>query len=1027
MVKSSIQERVILHLGNYKNLEQNRAVPYAVSQQGIAKSVDGSRSHVSRVLRDLKERNLIKETRKYLKNDQRRKRKAYFLTTNGRKKEKKIRNRFKNKYVFFKTDGEKSRKKIEDLNNYIEKEDHILYALINSNENDVVNLSHNKGSFRFVDRKKSMNILKDGLSKCKKESGISLFIEGKAGTGKTTLVKEFKNHAEKKGFDFLMGKSYHKTADPYLPLKKAFTGYKNKKSKLSPLEILEESPSLEATGKDEFTYDANRRSIFFKFTNKLKKISNNNPFVLFLDDLQWSDTTTLHLLYYMIDNLSDSPIFFIGAYRSESISKNHPVKEINNKLSRSENHNKIILNELDRKYIREMVTSLTGQKNIPSDFVNFIYDISEGNPLFAKEFIELLEDKEKLPIDTSNYPTNEEQVDIPNIIEKLLKHRVDNQINEEAKQIAYLSSVIGQEIPYKLLKKCTKKDEMNLLNIIDELIRNDIWDEELDKDLFTFSHKLIKNVIYEEISRVKKKRLHNLIAENMGNVYKDKIKDYHSDIGYHYKDGGNSEKAIKHFLKAAERSEKIYAHENAINMYKEASELAKGDNKIRINEKLGEIYKLIGEYSKAIHYINKVIEETEKTNLRKRNLSKMAEIHIKKGEYKKALNSIDKGLSINKNDEVSTCQLLNAKGRVFFEKGNYDKAKEIFKKGEKIADKLKDENELSRALHNLGTLNLQIGNYDKSKKYIEKVVEIRENIDNKLGLSRSLNNLGNIHYLKGDIDKALNHYEKSLEIREEIDNKDGISSSLNNIGLIYMQKGKFDLALDYHKRSLEIKKQIDDKPGIAESYNNMGIIYENKGNLEKALEYYKFCKNIEEDIGDKSTLATSLNNIGNIHYKRGKNDLAQDYYQRSLNLNNKIGDKLGSIPPMNGLAKIHIEWKNYEKAKKFAEDSLGVSENIGAENKIGTAHKILGNIYRELGYLDKAKNEYKKGKNIFEDIGKSSDFFKLFYEYGLLFIKKDDFEKAKEYLNKSLNFFEEHSMNWWKNKCLNKLDEIQSK
>ncbi len=1025
MLKLTIQQRVILHLGNYKNALEKRTASYAISQEGIAKAVQGSRSHISRVLREMKEDGLIKETRKYLEKNQKRKRKVYFLSSEGVEKEKKLRKELKEEMITVKTEKGKDEVRLDNLGKYINNKDPILYASINIKEGKVLDLTKDEKEFSFVNREEELKRLEKKLKNVKENGCSSIFIIGEAGSGKTSLIKEFKKSAIEKGFDFLRGKSYSKPSDPYLPLKKAFEDFSEKEEITSPLSILEGRSNEKRVTEDENSFDAKRQSVFFEFTNEIRKIVNETPLVIFLDDLQWADSATLHLLNYMIDNLSENPIFFIGAYRSESITDDHPIKDISNRMSRTGKYSEMILKPLDWKYIREIIHSIIGATNSPSDFVNFIYDITEGNPLFAREFLELLMEENKLPSDTSDYPTREEEIDTPNVIEKLLQRRFDIQLSNDAQKIASLGSIIGEKIPFELLERCSEKTELKLLDLIDELITKEIWEERPENESFIFSHKLLRNVIYDNISTMKRKRLHEIIAENMEKLYQEQIKDYHSDIGYHYQNAGNNQKAIEHLLKAGKEAERVYAHENAINLYKTALDLSGGQKRLKILKKIGIVYKFIGEYSEAVDCFNNLIDEAEDVKLQQKTLGELGETYTKQGKYQESLQAIERGLSLRDEEDVSKCDLLHAKGWVHFRKGDYKKARDIFKEERNVAESLGNEKAIAQALHNLGTVALQEGKYDRAEKLMKEVVEVREDMDDKIGLGKSLNNLGNIHYLKGDFDKAQKNHERSLEIRKEIDDQSGIASSLNNLALIFVAQGKLDEALQYHKKSLHIKEKVGDKSGIAESLNNLGIIYENKGNLEKALDFFERGMDIEKKIGDKDDIATSLNNIGNIYYKKGEIHDALKKYKESLEINENIGNKLGSIPPKEGIAKANIELGEYDRSVKYGKDALELCEEIGAKSEKGVAHKVLGQVYREFGELEKAEKQFKRCLDVLNNFGNESDYYKALFEYSLFLEEKGAHDDAKEYLNSALSYFQKNGMDFWMKKCENVLKELK--
>ncbi|MFW5953420.1 MAG: tetratricopeptide repeat protein [Candidatus Natronoplasma sp.] len=1022
----NIRDRVLLHLGNYKGDSDSRAVPYDVSQKGIAEIVGGSRSHISRVLRDMKKEGSVREKRKYVEADQNRKRKVYFLTREGIKEENELRERLKKEIIVLKTSEKKEKLKLEELDDYLDIKDPILFAAVNLSEDDILDLSvkNKRSESIFIDRISEMNILKERLKKIREGELPAIFIVGEAGTGKTTLAMEFKKYVLDKGYRFLYGKSYSEREDPYLPLKQAFKKFDGKKDQDSLISILNKGKPKKEIKIDNGNLEARRHSVYFEFTNQVRELAKEEPLVIFLDDLQWGDAATLHLLTYMMDNLSEDPVFFMGAYRSEEITKDHPLMDIRTRLSRNHDYEEIKLNPLEKKHTREILRSIMDPREIPSNFLEFIHEMTEGNPLFVKEFAELIRDERDFPEDLKDYPTEKEDIDLPRVVEDLLKRRIDLDLNERSQKIASLGSIIGEEIPFKLLRHCSIYEEMELLDIIDDLLEVNIWEENTEIDGFKFSHKLLWKVVYDNTSSFKRKKLHRNVADEIESIYEDRINEFHLELGYHYEKADETKKAAKHYFKAGQEAERVYAHENAIEMYKKTLKLSGQGMRLDILERLGEVCKIEGKYSEAIKYFQILIDDLEKTKSKQRIFGKLCETYTKQGEYIKALEVADKGLSLSKEKTISRSSLLHAKGWVHLRKGDYKEARKIFEEERSVAEKIENQKELARALHDIGSVDLQEGRYDKAEELMNRAVNIREKEGLKIELTRSLNNLGNIYYLKGDLEKALQQHERSLEIREKIDDKSGIASSLNNIAVILMKKGEFEKSLDFHQRSLEIKRKIGDKSGIIESLNNMGIIYENKGDLEKALDFYQRSMKMERDIGEKRIIATSLNNIGNIYYQKGELQKSLDYYQKSLEINENIGDKLGSIPPKYGLAEVYLELEEFDKALKYAKEALSLCFEIGAKSKKGISQRVLGKVYRELDEPDKAMEEFEKALEVLDDTDDRADYWKTVYEKSLLLINKGEKKEAKNLLNSALGYFDEHEMNIWFKKCKDRLKEI---
>ncbi len=1061
-MNSSIRERIFLHLSNYKSEVKKRRTPYEISQAGIAKVVDGSIGRVSRIIRKMKGEGYVKEKKKYLTNKQNRKRKVYYLTDKGKEKEKEISEKFIDKKITVKTeDGNKEFK----ASKVIEKFDNInslLDILVRLKNQDILDLSEEKESdeLSFVNRKDQLEKLKNVWDKVKKGKGFTVFIKGKGGIGKTTLVNEFKNSIKIKKFIFITGKAYSQTSDFYLPLKEAFENYDEDVE--LPMSQVTSEKKLEI--EDNSYIEASKNSLFFEFTNQVKELSKEKPLIIFLDDLMWADKATLHLLNYMTKNLSDNPVLILGAYRPELVNDDHVLNAVINRLSRASNFKEIILKPFDWEETREILDSLTSLNNISSEFVDLIYKNSEGNPLYVREFMEHLKEEKKLPPNTSDYPIKKDILEIPPNIEDILLRRIDFDLNKESRRIASIGSVIGEEIPFELLKELTDLTEIELLHSIDELLERKLWSEKDENDSYTFQHILIKEVIYNNNSDIKKKRFHRLVAKNIKEIHKDNINKYYSDIAYHYEKAGDESEAKKYYLKAGKEAERVYAHDDAVDMYKKALKLNEQEKHIEIREKLADVKKMIGDLDKAKKHYQEILEKTDDPLVIGRMRSKLGQIFITQGDYEKAIDITNKGLSNYDGEGTLKCDLLDVKGQVYSKKGKYEKAKKIFSKEKRIAKNVQGKKEIARALYQIGSIELdegqtdqalksleesveinkeiednlalsksfialgttfqKMGDLEKAIEYFERTLQIAEKIDNKLSIIRSLNNMGNIFNIKRENYKALDHYKRGLKNAKKINDKAGKAKINLNMGVVYGSISEFDKALDHFENTLEIGKELNDKPVVTKSYNNIGSIYHRKGKFEKALDFYKNSLDNSREIGNKNSTAESLLNMGSVHNKKGKFNKALEYLKESLKLTKEVGNKRLKIFIFNRMGESYLGLEETDNAKEYLEKALNLSDKLDLVNERAMTFRFNGKLYLKIGKLNDAKKYLNDGLDLIGEVEDNVEKFKIFYELGRLYREQDENEQAKNYLEKSHDKFKELGMNWWTKQCEAELDKI---
>ena len=117
----------------------------------------------------------------------------------------------------------------------------------------------------------------------------------------------------------------------------------------------------------------------------------NHPLVLFLDDLQWSDTPTLDALKHLLTSRDISHLLVIGAYRSNEVGPGHPLTLIIEEIRQVKTICEVPLKPLKHDAVNALVAdALRSNESHVSPLTDLLYDKAQGNPFFTVELIKKL-------------------------------------------------------------------------------------------------------------------------------------------------------------------------------------------------------------------------------------------------------------------------------------------------------------------------------------------------------------------------------------------------------------------------------------------------------------------------------------------------------------------------------------------------------------------------------------------------------------------------------------------------------------
>ena len=178
---------------------------------------------------------------------------------------------------------------------------------------------------RETERSQLLQAIELATSRC----GSVVLLSGEAGIGKTRLAEEALNAARRLGCQTLVGRCYEEEGTPPLT---PFMAVLEEASRLMPApsfhqamepcapELAKLLPELHRLFPNmapplELPPALRQRFLFTNFLEFLTRCGRFAPLVVFLDDLQWADESTLQLTQHLAQRLPTLPIVIIAAYR----------------------------------------------------------------------------------------------------------------------------------------------------------------------------------------------------------------------------------------------------------------------------------------------------------------------------------------------------------------------------------------------------------------------------------------------------------------------------------------------------------------------------------------------------------------------------------------------------------------------------------------------------------------------------------------------------------------------------------------
>lgn len=327
-------------------------------------------------------------------------------------------------------------------------------------------------------------------------------------------------------------------------------------------EILRDDPDGSAIGRHlaqiiglDDSFDPGEQA-FWSVRRFIQILAKRRPVILWIEDLQWAESTLLELILHLSRNAQDAPIILACTARSELLDKRPEWRQ--------DCTTTIQLDPLSADAIDEMLMALAGGE-LQDQLRGRIVELAAGNPLFVEHVLSMLIEEGGLQrTDDGGWAAgpNAAQVAVPPSIAAILAARIDH-LTDTERALADAGSVIGREF---WLGAAAGLAGGGGQEEIDSLVRKRLIEPVnrpgTQDDLFEFRHILVRDAVYESLSKARRAQLHERFANWLEDWSESRLGQFEEIVGYHLE---AAHRYHKELLGSTERTEEL-AHRAAVHL-----------------------------------------------------------------------------------------------------------------------------------------------------------------------------------------------------------------------------------------------------------------------------------------------------------------------------------------------------------------------------------------------------------------------------------------------------------------------------
>jgi len=432
---------------------------------------------------------------------------------------------------------------------------------------------------RLVGRERELKMARKMWQGAKGGQGQLLLISGEPGVGKTRLVREIVTQVEVSGGSALIGRSYADVNPPYSPFRQILHTVLSRLNEMNlviPESVLQDlltlTPDLRPDFPDLPEYDPydsihQQQRLFDQFMYFINLLTTNAPTLFVLEDIHWADVSSLKLLQYLVRNTRSQPIMILASCREVALDEARALHETFLDFQREKVGTRLKLKRLNRQETEEMLGILFAEAITP-EFLEGIYHETDGNPFFIEEVCKAIVESGKLTYEEGRWKRpSMEEVGVPQSIQVAIQSRLKTLSKMGQKTLAQ-AATIGREFDFCLLQRAMNIDEDSLLEALDEVLHARLVEEVVgnSKDRYMFVHALVPATIMSSLGKLSRRKLHKNAARALESLQPEGFEA----LAYHFIEAGEMNKGLVYLIKTGDRARGLFAHEEAIDSYKQA-------------------------------------------------------------------------------------------------------------------------------------------------------------------------------------------------------------------------------------------------------------------------------------------------------------------------------------------------------------------------------------------------------------------------------------------------------------------------
>ena len=444
---------------------------------------------------------------------------------------------------------------------------------------------------RAIERERALENLNASARKAFAGERQVVFVTGETGIGKTTLVEAFVEAlAADAAVWIATGQCMEHFAEgeAYFPVLEALARLCRQPGRERLTEILRQQAPTWLAQMPALLNDADRERLkretlgaakdrmLREIAGAIEALTLETPLLLILEDLHWSDYSTVDLISHLARRREPARLLVIGTFRpAELIIKKHALREIERELQVHRRCTELALEFLTEGAVAKYLALRFPGHEFPESLPRLIHERTDGNPLFMVNIVDDLAAQGRLSPGERGWqlsvPVEQAALSMPDSLQHLIERQLER-LTEDERRLLSVASVAGLEFSTRTLSGGMDARVPEIENICAGLMKRgqflrgakmiELRDGSL-LERYGFTHAMFQHVLYHGVPHPRRIVLHRRIGEFQETAYSEHLEEIAAELAIHFEEGRDYSRAIRYRRLSASKALAQYANREA--------------------------------------------------------------------------------------------------------------------------------------------------------------------------------------------------------------------------------------------------------------------------------------------------------------------------------------------------------------------------------------------------------------------------------------------------------------------------------